>query len=239
MINSANAYKKKLAEKEGEIEMLRNIIETVSYNWDVKDILQSVIQMVHTYTKSDSCFIYLVGHNQLTLEASLNPHRPLGKITLQKGEGITGWVAKHKKSVVLAQKAYNDERFKLFNNLPEDKFESFLSVPIIFKNTIIGVINIQNRRRRLYVKNQITFLEAVACQIGGAIENARLVSETNLLKEALETRKIIEKAKGILMAKNNLTETQAHTFLTKKSMDARKSLKEVAEAVILVHEMKT
>jgi len=237
MDNTEKEYKKKLAEKQAEIEILRKIIETVSYNWDLKDILQSVIKIVHAYTKSDSCLIYLIDHSQLILKASQNPHRSLGKITLQKGEGITGWVAKHKKTVMLTQKAYNDERFKLFNNLPEDQFESFLSVPVIFKNNVIGVINIQNRRQRKYFKNQILFLEAIGRQVGGAIENARLVSETNMLKEALETRKVVEKAKGILMHKNGLTEGQAHKLLNKKSMDVRKSLKEVAEAVILIHEI--
>ncbi len=237
MTDSISVYKEKLAEKQGEIEILRKIIEMVSYNWDLKDILQSAVKIVHTYTKSDSCLIYLVGRNQLILEASQNPRRSLGKITLQKGEGITGWVAKHKKTVMLPEKAYTDDRFKLFNNLPEDQFESFLSVPVVFKSNIIGVINIQNRRRRNYLKNQILFLEAIACQIGGAIENARLVSETDILKNALETRKIIEKAKGILMSKNNLTETQAHKLLNKKSMDVRKSLKEVAEAVILSEDL--
>lgn len=233
MVNAANVYKNKLIEKQGEIEILRKIIEMVSYNWDLKDILQSAIQIIHKYTKSDSCLIYLIDHNRLILEASLNPHRPLGKVVLQKGEGITGWVAKHKKAVMLPVKAYHDERFKLFNNLPEDQFESFLSVPIVFKSKIIGVINIQNRRQRRYLKDQILFLEAIARQIGGAIENARLVSETNILKEALETRKIVEKAKGILMRKNNLTEIEAHKLLNKKSMDVRKSLKEIAEAIIL------
>ena len=155
MADNLNSYKKKISEKQGEIEILRKIIEMVSYNWDLKDILQSVIQIVHNYTKSDSCLVYLIDRNQLILEASQNPHRPLGKITLQKGEGITGWVAEHKKAVMLSAKAYNDDRFRLFNNLPEDQFESFLSVPIVFKNKVIGVINIQNRRKRQYLKNQI------------------------------------------------------------------------------------
>lgn len=233
MADTISAYKKKLAEKQEEIEILRKIIEMVSYNWNLKDVLQSVIQIVHTYTKSDSCLVYLVGRNQLILEASQNPHRPLGEISLQKGEGITGWVAKHKKAVMLPVKAYQDERFKLFNNLPEDKFESFLSLPIVFQSKVIGVINIQNRRRRYYAQNQILFLQAIACQIGGAIENARLVFETDILKEALEARKIIEKAKGILMRRNNLTETEAHKLLNKKSMNVRKSLKEISEAIIL------
>ena len=58
-----------------------------------------------------------------------------------------------------------------------------------------------------------------------------------VLKEALETRKVVEKAKGILMRKQNLTEIDAHKLLNKKSMDVRKSLKEVAEAIILSEDL--
>lgn len=237
MARTADYYKKKLREKKIEIDILRKISETISYNWDLRDILRSIISVVHAYTKSDACLIYLVEDNELVLEASQNPHRSLGKIVLKRGEGITGWVAKHKKSVMLPTKAYEDERFRLFNNLPEDKFESFLSVPVIFKNKVIGVINVQNKKKKRYSQEQILFLEGIARQVGGAIENARLVSETDILKDALETRKAAEKAKGILMKKNNMTEVEAHQFLNKKSMDTRKTLKQVADAIILSDEL--
>jgi signal transduction protein with GAF and PtsI domain len=229
-------YKKKLKEKQVEIRILREICDTINYNWDLKEILQSVIKIVHSYTQSNSCMVYLIDGQHLILEASQNPHRPLGKITLKKGEGITGWVAQHNKTVMLGAKAYEDERFKLFNSLPEDQFESFLSIPIVFKSKVIGVINVQNRAKRRYSKEEILFLEVIAKQMGNAIENARLISETHVLKDALETRKIAEKAKGILMRNLGITETEAHRLLNKKSMDMRKTLKEVAEAIILSEE---
>jgi signal transduction protein with GAF and PtsI domain len=85
----------------------------------------------------------------------------------------------------LRAKAYDDDRFKLFNNLPEDQFESFLSIPIVFRGKVIGVINVQNRKKKLYYKEQIWFIEVIASQLGNAIESARLISETDLLKESL------------------------------------------------------
>jgi response regulator NasT len=57
------------------------------------------------------------------------------------------------------------------------------------------------------------------------------------LKEALETRKLIERAKGVLMEVHGLREAEAFHRIRKTSMDARKSMKEVAEAVLLTHEM--
>ncbi len=101
----------------------------------------------------------------------------------------------------------------------------------------MGVINIQHRHPTSYPKPKVLFLEIIAQLIGGAIENARLLSETNLLKEALKTRKLVDRAKAILMKKHNLTEAEAHRILNKASMDKRKTLREVAEAILLSQEI--
>ena len=158
---------------------------------------------------------------------------------MKVGEGITGLVAETKKTVAIYTKAYEDKRFKLFSSLPEDKFEGFLSVPIIFKNSVIGVINVQHKKSKKYPKKEINFLETIAKQIGGILEVSRLIYETNVLKEALETQKLINKAKSILMKSGGLSEQEAHQLLVKKSMDKRRSLKEVAEAIILAQEVVT
>lgn len=231
-------YERQLKEKKTEIKILKKISEIIGNNQDLKQILSGVIKLVGGFTKSDSCFIYLVDGENLILEASQNPHRAaLGKIKMKIGEGITGWVAKHKKAVSINSRAYKDERFKFFNMLPEDKFEAFLSIPVFAKDNVVGVINVQHVTERKYDKDRVAFLEIVSRLIGGAIENARLLSQTNTLKEALETRRALDRAKSILMEKYSLTETEAHRLLNKKSMDKRRSIKEIAEAIILSSEI--
>lgn len=64
-------------------------------------------------------------------------------------------------------------------------------------------------------------------------EFRRLEVELGSVKEALETRKVVEKAKGILMEKQGITEAEAFNALRKRSMDLRRSMKEVAEAVVM------
>jgi len=64
-----------------------------------------------------------------------------------------------------------------------------------------------------------------------------LEQEVDSLRDALETRKLIEKAKGVLMEVHELREAEAFHRIRKTSMDARKSMKEVAEAILLAHEM--
>ncbi|MFA5248911.1 MAG: GAF and ANTAR domain-containing protein [Candidatus Paceibacterota bacterium] len=225
--------------KENELDLLRQIIQTISYNLDLKEVLSRIVKTVSSVTKADSCFLYLTDGEDLTLRASLNP-KPLeiGAIKMKIGEGITGWVARKQKTVAIAKKAYEDERFKFFNSLPEDKFEGILSVPIIYRDKVLGVINVQHSKPRKYSETEIALFELVAQATGGAIENAMLFSEKEALKEALETRKLIEKAKGILMKDLNISEEEAHKLLHKKSMDKRISIKEVASAVIISSDFK-
>ena len=225
--------------KSQDLAILKEIIETISYNLDLKEVLARIVQIVSNVTRADSCFLYLIDSDALVLRASLNP-KPLeiGNIKLKLNEGITGWVARNKRTVAIEKKAYNDKRFKFVNSLPEDKFEGFLSVPIIYRDRVLGVINVQHSKPKKYSKNEVILFELVAKATGGAIENALLFSEKEALKEALETRKSIEKAKGILMKEYNLSENEAYKLLHRKSMDKRLSMKEVANAVIISSEFK-
>jgi uroporphyrinogen-III synthase len=225
--------------KEKELKLLYEIIQTISYNLDLKEVLSRIVKIVSSVTKADSCFLYLIDGENLILRASLNP-KPLeiGNIKMKIGEGITGWVAEKQKTVAIAKEAYKDKRFKFFNSLPEDKFEGILSVPIIYRDKVLGVINVQHSKPRKYSETEIVLFELIAKATGGAIDNASLFSEKEALKEALETRKLIERAKGILMKDLNISEEEAHKLLHKKSMDKRLSLKEVANAIIISSDFK-
>jgi signal transduction protein with GAF and PtsI domain len=233
----AQIKRRALINKSQETKILHEIIETISYNLDLREVLDRIVKIVSGVTRADSCFLYLVDGNDLILRASLNP-KPLeiGSVKLKLSEGITGWVATNKKTAAIPSGAYLDKRFKFINSLPEDRFEGFLSVPIIYRDKVLGVINVQHSRPRTYSTAEITLFELVAKATGGAIENASLFSEKEALKEALETRKVIEKAKGILMKEYTVSEDQAYKLLHKKSMDKRMSMKDIAQAIIISSE---
>jgi signal transduction protein with GAF and PtsI domain len=153
-------------------------------------MLQQIAQVVASSLKGDSCLIYLLDSESmnLVLSGAYPPHPyQIGKLRLESGEGLTGWVAAQKKTVALSQNAYHDSRFKLFQNLPEDKFESFLSAPIVLKSQIIGVINLQNRKKRKFTPGQVRLFTSIASQIAGVIEKARLLQLTELKAKQLET----------------------------------------------------
>ena len=222
-----------------ELAILHKIIETISYDLNLQEVLSKIINIVAGLTKADSCFLYLIDDKNLVLRASKNSHPGIiGNIKLKLGEGITGWVAKNKKTVIISSKAYDDERFKMFNNLPEDSYEAFLSVPVIYKKLTLGVINVQHKKPQKYFDSEIKLFETIARAIGGAIENAKLFTESQELRETLETRKSVEKAKGILMKELTISEDDAYKLLNKKSMNKRVTMKEVADAILIADELK-
>src|SRR5581483_5002191 len=118
-----------LLEKTKEVELLHRITESISSNLDLEVVLKEIVGMVVEMTGADACLIYLLNESQkeLILRASKNPHPNLiGRVRLELGEGITGWVAKEKRMVAISQNADDDPRFKLFHNLPEDRYQAFL-----------------------------------------------------------------------------------------------------------------
>jgi uroporphyrinogen-III synthase len=223
--------------------MTKNLLQTINLLADLivfdrlnlDQFLKKIIKLINKIIEVDSCFIYLYQNKKLTLFASKKPHKNLlGKIVLKKGEGITGWVAEHKKTVAIKEKAYLDPRFKFFKELPEDRYEAFLSVPIIDKQGLVGVINLQNKKPRIFSKRERQMVEIFASVIASGLRKVILQDTVGFLEEKLEERKIVEKAKGILMKKESLTEEEAYQKMQKEAMKKRKKLKEIAEAVILV-----
>lgn len=166
-----------------ELRIFRQITDITSAEMDLHRVLSEVVIIVTQATSADSVFIYLfdTSKENLVLMASKIPHKKiLGKVNLKAGEGITGWVAKEHKAVAIKKNAYKDSRFKSFDVLPEDRYEAFLSAPIIYKGKTIGVINVQHKKPHDYSQNTMNLIMTIAKQVGGVIENAKLYEDIKL-----------------------------------------------------------
>src|SRR3989475_3745026 len=161
---SMAALQRALREKTREAEILHKISDTVSGNLDLDAVMHDIVDIAVEGTKADSCLIYLLNshRDELVLRASKNPHPKLiGHIRLSLGEGITGWVAQQGRAVAIASNASDDPRFKFFHNLPEDRHQAFLSVPLMAKREVIGVIKDRKSTRLISSHSQISY--AVFC----------------------------------------------------------------------------
>ncbi len=173
-----------------EIDLLHKITHILGSTLELEPVLREIVALVSGLAKADACFLYLhePSKSSLVLSASKTPHPgEVGTLTLKMGEGLTGWVAQHKKPLAIPQKAHEDHRFKFFQNLPEDRYEAFLSVPILGRDGLVGVINVQHKKSHEFTDRTLMLLSTIARQVGGAIENARLYEETRRKAEVVKT----------------------------------------------------
>ena len=221
------------------VDILHEIGSRMAAADSFQAVLARVVDFAIALVKCDSCFIYVLEGSDLILRASKNPHEEIvGRLKLKLGQGITGWVAEHREPVAVSQNASQDARFQFFNELPEDTYEAFLSVPIMSRGGLVGVINLQHSQPHTYNKRQIRLISTIGFLVGAEIEMARLESENTSLARQLEARKLVERAKGILQRDLGLTEEQAYLTLQRQSRQKRLSMKDVAEAIVLSEEVK-
>ena len=229
------------------VAMLHRISNIVSSELSLDEMLGEIVGLTVQVTDCDACLVYLLDRDtdEVVLRASQVPHASaLGNLRMKVGEGVTGWVAEHKSVVALSSNAGADARFKRFQALIEDTYEAFLSVPLVSGGDVIGVINVHHRQIHNHNGEEISLLTFIGEQMGGAIAksilsetNARLVEETLEMKRQLETRKLVERAKGILQQRHGLTEEEAYLRLRNESRRLRRPMKELAEAIILAEDL--
>jgi uroporphyrinogen-III synthase len=186
----------------------------------------------------DSFFIYVLENSELTLRASKNPHAEVvDRLKLRIGQGITGWVAENKKPVVISSNAFQDHRFQSFTELPEDRYEAFLSVPVLCRDRLVGVINVQHREPHVHTKGEVQLISTIGFLVGPEIEMARLEAEKLKSADLSEARKLVDQAAQILQRDLRIDEEEANLTIQRQSRQSGKSMKEVASAVLLHDEL--
>ncbi len=222
------------------IDGLAKISGAITSDLYLEDILKLIIAVSAEVMNSKICSLMLFDNSgkELIVKATQSVSKEYNKKpNIKLGEGIAGKVAKEGRPITVVD-VRQDKRYINSNIARKEKLCSLLCVPLIFKGRIIGVLNSYTSRLHKFSENEINILESIANQAAIVIENFRLVVESKVIKEELEARKAIERAKGILMKQENLTEESAYNLVRKYSMDNRKSMREISEAIILTEEMK-
>jgi signal transduction protein with GAF and PtsI domain len=228
-----------LTSESPHVDFLHAIGRRIATADQLHQVLDRVVEFVSAVVRCDSCFVYVLEGDELVLRASKNPHpEAVDRLKIQMGQGITGWGAEHRQPVVIPRHAFSDPRFKAFNDLPEDRFEAFLSVPLLSRGKLVGVINVQHRNEHQYSRRETSLISTIGFLAGAEIELARLQTLNSQLAEQLETRKLVERAKGILQRDLGISEEEAYLILQKQSRQRRKSMKQLAEAMILGEDLK-
>ncbi|HOX54986.1 MAG: ANTAR domain-containing protein [Candidatus Omnitrophica bacterium] len=222
------------------IDALNKISKAITSDLYLEDMLKLIVTLTANVMRAKICALWLLDEasQQLKIRATQAMSQEyLKERSLKVGEGIVGLVAKEKKPIVILD-VLNDSRYKEKKLAQKEGLVSMISVPMIEKNRVIGVINCYTTTAYKFTKGDIDLLSAVANQSAVAIANTELIVKTKVIQEELETRKKVEKAKGILMKEQGISEEDAYNLIRKSSMDKRVPMKDIAEAVILSYEIK-
>ena len=206
----------------------------------MEDILRLIVTVTAEVMGSNICSLMLIDekNNELVIRATQSMSEEYNKKPpLKVGEGIAGKVAKENKPMAVKD-VTKEKEYKYKNIAEKEGLCSLLCVPLTVKGKVIGVVNCYTSTSHDFTETEIEVLTSIANQAAVAIENTELMVKSRVIQEELETRKIVERAKGILMREEQLTEEEAYLRIRKYSMDHRKTMREVAEAIILSTEIK-
>ncbi len=165
-----------IEEREAEADALRRVGEATGSAFDLEEILKVTADIAIQVTETDSCQVYLYdrANDDLVLRAADETGQSMvRRIRLKLGEGITGWVARERRYVAISRNATRDHRFRYFPEIREEEYESILSVPLVSRNELIGVVNVRTRKQHEYSRIQVRMLSGIANQVAGAIDKAR------------------------------------------------------------------
>jgi signal transduction protein with GAF and PtsI domain len=231
---------KKASKTSSTIEAISKISKAISSDLYLEDILKLIVTVTAEVMNSRICSLMLLDekNQNLNIRATQSISEAyINKKPLVKGEGVA-WKAILGNKPIAVMDVTKEPEYKNKDIAAKEGLMSLLCVPLVVKNKAIGVLNCYTSTPHKFTTTEINVLTSVANQAAIAIENTELIVKTKVIQEELETRKAVERAKGILMKEEGLSEEDAFRRIQKYSMDRRKLMKEVAEAIIVTHEMK-
>lgn len=220
------------------IKALMDISKAITSDKYLEDILKLIVMVTAQFTGVEICSLWLVEEDEkgkrarLKATQAIDPDYVKDRV-LNLNEGVVGFIASTNRPLIL-EDVLKEPRFKEKGMAKKLGLISMLGVPLHVKgNKVIGVLDCFTIKPHKFSETEVNLVTTVANQAAIAIENTHLMVRTKVIEEELEKRKIIDRAKEILMAKKGFSGEIAFRWIQKKSMDTRKSMKEIAEAVII------
>jgi len=223
-----------------QIKALSKISKAISSELYLDNILKLIVTVTAEVMGSKICSLMLLDEDkrELIVRATQSISEEYNrKPNLKLGEGIAGRVAQENRPISVLD-VKKDPRYISVKIAKKEKLCSLLSVPLSVRGKAIGVINCYTSSPHRFTKSEMDVLTTVANQAAIAIENTELMVKSKVIQEELETRKLVERAKDILMEELAISGQEAFRKIQKQSMNSRRPMREIAEAIILAREIK-
>lgn len=223
-----------------QIKALSKVANLITSGLYLEELLRLIVNVTAEIMNSKICSLMLLDADkkELVVKATQSISEAYNKKpNIKLGEGIAGSVAQDNKPICVLD-VKEDSRYINRDIAKKEGLFSLASVPLAVKGNVIGVLNCYTSKKHKFTKPELDVLTTLANQAAVAIENTQLYLRARSAEEALTTRKLIERAKDILSQEVNILPSEAYRLIQKQSMDSRKSMRQVAEAIILAQEIK-
>ena len=219
-----------------------DISHAITSDLYLEDILKLIVMVTAKVTGVEICSLWLIDESQKSQKIRLKATQTIDPDyvkdrSLNMNEGVVGFVAT-KNQPLIVNDVLSEPLFKEKDMAQKLGLVSMLSVPLHVKDEkVIGVLNCFTSKPHEFLETEINLITTVANQAALAILNTELMVKTRVIQEELETRKLVERAKEVLMRRRSMNGDEAYRWIQKRSMDIRKSMGHVAEAVLLSEEL--
>jgi GAF domain-containing protein len=223
-----------------QIEALSKVANLIASGMYLDELLRLIVSVTAEVmnSKVSSLMVLDPDKKELVIRATQSISEAYNKkANIKLGEGIAGIVAKENKPIIVAD-LLKEPRYLNQGIARKEGLVSLASVPLAVKGRVIGVLNCYTSQKHEFSRAELNILIALANQAALAIENAELALRAHSAEEALYTRKVVERAKEILAEEANISIPESYRLIQKQSMDSRKSMRDIAEAIILARDLK-
>lgn len=211
--------REQLTASERRAAALAELTAVISEGRDPLALVQRGVELTARLTQSDGAFVYLWDKEAelLVLRAATDGHQRahLGRVRLRMGEGVTGWVALMRQTVVLPEAPYADPRFKPFPELRENAFKSMVAVPIVAPGAdVLGVFTLYSTKPNAFLPTDVSLASEVGALLANGLVQAETIARLKVQSAATQfLRNLPETAWGSLEQCLNVMATQCATDL--------------------------
>jgi signal transduction protein with GAF and PtsI domain len=226
------------SETKTDAEWVYEIGNHIAAGHALDETLVTTVDLARARVNCDACLIYI--HNGARLVPWVARHRvqeAVGQLRPPPTKRCVAFLTRHRLPIAISRDGSREHgthsRFRPFPRWSTDPGETFIAVPLVAREQLVGVLSLQHCQPRRYRLQEVKLLSTIGFLIGTEIAISGLESRNSRLLLQLETRKVLERGKSILQRDLGLSEEQAYLALQRQSRQRRKSMKEIAQAVIL------
>jgi len=224
------------------IKAITDISKAITSDQYLEDILKLIVMVTAKVTGVQICSLWLVDETaeqkimRLKATQAIDPDYFKDR-TLNMNEGVVGFVASTNRPLIV-EDVLKEPRFKEKEMAKKLGLVSMIGIPLHVKeDKVIGVLDCFTVEPHEFSEVEVNLITTVANQAALAIFNTELMVKTKVIQEELEARKLVERAKDVLIRRRNIGGEEAYRWIQKRSMDLRKTMRQVSEAILLSDEL--